>query len=88
MPKRNLEEVAKELFDELQKANEKYIQVQDKREKIIEMEIINIKDLKVVSPRFKIVTEKGTLLILTPSQFLRKKYIIIENGKEKKIVGA
>ena len=87
MPKKNLEEVAKELFDELQKANEKYIQIQEKREKIVEMEIINIKELKATSPRFKITTAEGTTLILTPSQFLRRKYIIVENGKEKKIVG-
>jgi len=88
MPKKNLEEVAKELFNELQKANEKYIQIQNKREKIIDMEIINIKELKATSPRFKITTAEGTTLILTPSQFLRRKYIIIENGKEKRIVGA
>ena len=87
MPKKNLEEVAKELFDELQKANEKYVQIQEKRERITEMEIINIKELKATSPRFKITTAEGTVLILTPSQFLRRKYIIIENGKEKKIVG-
>jgi len=88
MPKRNLEEVAKELFERLQKANEKYVQIENKREKIIDMEIITVKDLKVTSPRFKITTEEGTTLILTPSQFLRRKYIIIENGKEKRIVGA
>ncbi len=52
------------------------------------MEIINVKELKVASPRFKIVTEKGTVLILTPSQFLRRTYVIIENGVEKRIVGA
>jgi len=88
MPRRSLEEVAKELFERLQKAKEKYIQIQNKREKIIDMEIITVKDLKVTSPRFRITTEEGTTLILTPSQFLRRKYIIIENGKEKRIVGA
>ncbi len=88
MPHKNLEEIAKELFNELQKASEKYVQVKDKRERIIEMEIINVKELKVASPRFKIVTEKGTVLILTPSQFLRRTYVIIENGVEKRIVGA
>jgi len=87
MPRRSLEEVAKELFERLQKADEKYIQVQNKREKIINMEIITVKDLKVTSPRFKITTAEGTTLILTPSQFLKKKYIIIENGVEKRIVG-
>ena len=87
MPKRNLEEVAKEIFEELQKANEKYIQIQNKREKIVNMEIITVKDLKVTSPRFRITTEVGTILILTPSQFLRRKFTIIENGKEKRIVG-
>ncbi len=46
MPHKNLEEIAKELFNELQKASEKYVQVKDKREKIIEMEIINVKELK------------------------------------------
>jgi len=88
MPRNNLEEIAKELFNKLQKAKEKYIQIQNKKEKITEMEIITVKDLKVTSPRFRITTEEGTTLILTPSQFLRRKYIIIENGVEKKIVGA
>ena len=87
MPKRNLEEVAKELFERLQKADEKYVQIQNKREKIIDMEIITVKDLKVTSPRFKITTAEGTTLILTPSQFLRRKYVVIENGVEKRIVG-
>ena len=87
MPYKNLEKLAKELFERLQKADEKYIQVQNKREKIINMEIITVKDLKVTSPRFKITTAEGTTLILTPSQFLKKKYIIIENGVEKRIVG-
>ena len=87
MPRRSLEEVAKELFERLQNAKEKYIQIQNKREKIIDMEIITVKDLKVTSPRFRITTEEGTTLILTPSQFLRRKYIVIENGVEKRIVG-
>jgi len=87
MPKRNLDEIAKEVFEELQKANEKYVQIENRREKITEMEIITVKDLKATSPRFKITTDKGTTLLLTPSQFLKKKYIIIENGKEKRIVG-
>ena len=87
MPKKNLDEIAREIFEKLKNAEEKYVQVQNKKEKIVEMEIINVKELKATSPRFKITTEQGTILILTPSQFLRKTYIIIENGKEKKIVG-
>ena len=51
------------------------------------MEIITVKEFKIATPRFKIETEEGTVLILTPSQFLRKRYIIVENGVEKKIVG-
>jgi len=87
MPYKNLEEIARELFEKLRNAQEKYIQIQDKRERITRMEMITVKEFKIASPRFKIETEEGTVLILTPSQFLRRKYIIIENGIEKKIVG-
>ncbi len=88
MPHKNLEEIAKELFNELQKASEKYVQVKDKREKIIEMEIINVKELKVASPRFKIVTEKGNGTDTDTITILEENVCIIENGVEKRIVGA
>ena len=84
----DLMEIAKELFEKLKYADEKYIMIQNKKERIIEMEIVTIKISRPSLPRFKLVTEKGTTLLLTPSQFLKKKYIIVKNGKEQVVSGA
>jgi len=83
----DLMEVAKELYEKLRWADERYIVIQNKKEKIKEMEIVTIKMSRPALPRFKIVTEKGTVLLLTPSQFLRKKYVIIKDGKEQTVLG-
>ena len=87
MPYRNLNEIAKEIYKEIKEADEKYIVINNKREKIIEIEIIHLRETLTMPPRFKITTEKGTVLLLTPARFLRKKYVIIKNGKEKTIIG-
>jgi len=84
----DLIEVAKELFEKLKYADEKYVMIQNQKEKIMEMEIVTIKISRPSLPRFKLVTEKGTVLLLTPSQFLKKKYIIIKDGKEQVVSGA
>ena len=83
----DLTEVAKELYEKLKRADERYIIIENEREKITEMEIVTIKMLRPSLPRFKIVTEKGKVLLLTPSQFLRKKYVIIKDGQEQVVLG-
>jgi len=83
----DLLEVAKELYEKLKNADVAYLVSQHRREKITEVEIVTIRMTKPSAPRFRIVTESGTVLILTPSQFLRKKYIIIKDGKEYKVMG-
>ena len=83
----DLLEVAKELYQKLKEADESYLVTQHGREKIIEIEIVTIKMIKPSAPRFRITTESGAVLLLTPSQFLKKKYIIIKDGKEYKIMG-
>jgi predicted mannosyl-3-phosphoglycerate phosphatase (HAD superfamily) len=87
VPYRNLNEIAKEIYKEIREADEKYIVINNKREKIIEIEIIYLRETLNMPPRFKITTEKGTVLLLTPARFLRKKYIVIKDGKEKTIIG-
>ena len=84
----DLTEVAKELFEKLKWADEKYVMIQNRKERITEMEIITIKISRPSLPRFKLVTERGTVLLLTPSQFLKKKYIIVKDGKEQVVSGA
>ncbi|AOS58356.1 SIFV_gp02-like protein [Sulfolobus islandicus filamentous virus 2] len=76
-------ELAKNVARELKNADEKYIIINGKKEKILTIEIVQITTV----PRFQIVTEKGTVLILTPSQFLRKKYELIKNGEKKAFFG-
>jgi hypothetical protein len=83
----DLTEVAKELYEKLKRADERYIVIENEREKITEMEIVTIKMLRPSLPRFKIITEKGKVLLLTPSQFLRKKYVIIKDGQEQVVLG-
>jgi len=87
MPYRNLNEIAKEIYKEIKEAEEKYIVINNKKEKIIDIEIIYLKETLTTPPRFKIVTENNTVLILTPARLLRKKYIIVKDGKEKTIIG-
>jgi len=84
----DLMEIAKELFEKLKWADEKYVVIENRKERITEIEIVTIKMTKPSLPRFKIITEKGTVLLLTPSQFLKKKYIIIKDGKEQVVSGA
>lgn len=81
-------ELAKNVMKELQEADEKYILINNRPEKIVTIEMIQIKETPQSTPRFQIVTEKGTMLILTPSEFLRKKYEIVKNGERKTIKGA
>jgi len=83
----DLLEVARELYQKIKEADEAYLVTQHGREKITEIEIVTIRMIRPPSPRFKITTESGAVLLLTPSQFLRKKYIIIKDGKEYKIMG-
>ena len=83
----DLMEIAKELFEKLKWADEKYVVIENRKERITEIEIVTIKMTKPSLPRFKIITEKGTVLLLTPSQFLKKKYIIIKDGKEYRVIG-
>jgi hypothetical protein len=87
MPYKNLNEIAKEIYKEIKEADEKYIVLNNRKEKIIDIEIIHLRETLTTPPRFKILTENGTVLILTPARLLRKKYIIIKNGKEKVIIG-
>jgi len=87
MPYRNLNEIAKEIYKEIKEADEKYVVINNRKEKIIEIEIIYLRETLNIPPRFKIVTEKGTVLLLTPAKFLRKKYVIVKDGKEKTIIG-
>ena len=87
MPYKNLNEIAIKVYQELQNADEKYVTVENKKERIVEIEIMYMKETRPASPRFRIVTEKGTVLFLTPSKFLQKRYIIIKDGKEKMIIG-
>ena len=83
----DLLEVAHELYQKIKEADEAYLITQHGREKITEVEIVTIKMIKPSAPRFKITTESGAVLLLTPSQFLKKKYIIIKDGKEYKVMG-
>jgi hypothetical protein len=83
----DLLEIAKELYEKLKNADVAYLVSQHGREKITEVEIVTIRMTKPSAPRFRIVTESGAVLLLTPSQFLRKKYIIIKDGKEYKVMG-
>ncbi|AAL27713.1 hypothetical protein SIFV0002 [Sulfolobus islandicus filamentous virus] len=76
-------DLAKNIARELKEADEKYIIINGKKERILAIEIVQITSM----PRFQIVTEKGTVLILTPSQFLRKKYELIKNGEKKSFFG-
>lgn len=87
MPYRNLNEIAKEIYKEIREAEEKYIVINNKKEKIIDIEIIYLRETLTMPPRFKITTENNTVLILTPAKLLRKKYIIVKDGKEKVIIG-
>jgi hypothetical protein len=80
--------VAKDLYEKLKNAEEKYIVIQNEKEKITEMEIMQVYVAKPWSSRFKLVTENGTVLLLTPSQFLRKRYVIVKNGKEYNMIGS
>ncbi|ACB37237.1 hypothetical protein AFV9_gp03 [Betalipothrixvirus uzonense] len=84
----NILELAKQLYEELQKAEEKYIIIDGRKEKIKSIEIITLKENKPTVPRFQIVTEKGSVLMFTPSQFLRRRYEIIQNGEKKTFIGA
>jgi len=83
----DLLEVAKELYQKLKEADVAYLVTQHGREKITDVEVVQIKMIKPSLPRFRITTESGAVLLLTPSQFLRKKYIIIKDGKEYKMMG-
>ena len=83
----DLLEVARELYQKIKEADEAYLVTQHGREKITEVEMVTIKMIKPSAPRFRITTESGAVLLLTPSQFLRKKYIIIKDGKEYKVMG-
>jgi len=87
VPYRNLNEIAKEIYKEIKEAEEKYIVINNKKEKITDIEIIHLRETLTTPPRFKIVTENNTVLILTPARLLRKKYIIVKDGKEKTIIG-
>ena len=87
MPYKNLNEIAMKVYQELKNADEKYVTIENKKERIVEIEIMNMKETRPASPRIRIVTEKGTVLFLTPSKFLTKRYIIIKDGKEKMIIG-
>ena len=75
------------IYQELKNADEKYITVENKKERIVEIEMMHMKEARPASPRIRIVTDKGTVLFLTPSKFLEKRYIIIKDGKEKMIIG-
>jgi hypothetical protein len=81
-------EIARELYHKLQDAEEKYIMIQNEREKITEIEVIKIDVGKPSLSRFRLVTEKGTILLLTPSQFLKKKYVVVKDGKEYHMIGS
>ena len=87
MTYKNLNQIAKEIYKEIKEADEKYIVINNKKERIIEIEIIYLRETLHTPPRFKIITEKGTVLLLTPASFLRKKYVIMKDGKEKTIIG-
>lgn len=80
-------ELAKQIAEELRQADEKYIIINNKKEKIIEVKMIQISETPQSTPRFQIVTEKGTILLLTPSEFLRKKYEVVKGGERKIIQG-
>jgi len=88
MPYHNLMEIAKELYDKLKDAEKRYIMIQNEKEKITEMEMVKIEMGRPSSPRFRLVTEKGTVMLLTPSQFLKRKYVIVKNGKEYNMIGS
>jgi len=88
MPYHDLMEIAIELYEKLKDVEEKYIMIQNEREKITELEIIKINMGKPSLSRFRLVTEKGTVLLLTPSQFLKKKYVIVKDGKEYHMIGS
>ena len=88
MPYHDLMTIAQELYQRLKNAEGKYIMIQNEREKITELEIIKINMGKPSLSRFRLVTEKGTVLLLTPSQFLKKKYVIVKDGKEYHMIGS
>ena len=88
MPYHDLTKIAKELYKKLEEAEERYIMIQGKEEKITEIEMVKIEMGRPSSPRFKLVTETGTMLLLTPSQFLKKSYLVIKKGKKYRLIGS